>query len=245
VLACPIGTDLAGRYLAAMLEADGVRWEGPEKPRTAVTAILPVDGERAMATFDPGDELGAAELLARLEPRAVVIGLPRLRHVPAGAWAYAAVGDLESRLENALDAAELAHARAFLSNEVEACRMTGAATAEEAAAALGEITPVAVVTLGSRGVVACADGELVHAEAPAVDVRDTTGAGDLFASAYVWADLAGAPLPERLRWANLYAGLSVRAPTAHGGAVGLEELEHAGRSLGLAPPSHTSRKETR
>ena len=46
---------------------------------------------------------------------------------------------------------------------------------------------------------AAEDGELVTVAAPAVDARDTTGAGDLFMAAYVWGDLAGLPLPERLR----------------------------------------------
>ena len=61
-----------------------------------------------------------------------------------------------------------------------------------------------------------------------VDVVDTTGAGDLFAAAYVWADHWGAPLEQRLRWAVLYASLSVRVATAVAGAVTLRALLEEG-----------------
>jgi sugar/nucleoside kinase (ribokinase family) len=64
----------------------------------------------------------------------------------------------------------------------------------------------------------------------------TTGAGDLFSAAYVWADHWGAPLAERLRWAVLYAALSVRVATAVAGAVPLKALLEEGENLGLTSP---------
>ena len=66
--------------------------------------------------------------------------------------------------------------------------------------------------------------------APSVEVIDTTGAGDLFTAAYVWADLAGLALAERLRLAVLYASSSISVPTTRLGALTLEELEHAAAS---------------
>jgi sugar/nucleoside kinase (ribokinase family) len=73
-----------------------------------------------------------------------------------------------------------------------------------------------------------------------VDAVDTTGAGDLFSAAYVWADHWGAPLEERLRWAVLYAALSVRVATAVAGAVTLRALLEEGAELGLASPVRQS-----
>jgi sugar/nucleoside kinase (ribokinase family) len=78
---------------------------------------------------------------------------------------------------------------------------------------------------------------LVEARAVPYEAVDTTGAGDLFAAAYVWADLRGAEASERLRWAVLYSSLSVRVPTAVGGAATLEALVRTGERLGLAPPA--------
>ena len=64
--------------------------------RTPVTVIMPTDGDRAMATFDPGESVTAAELAA-VEPRAVVLSIPRLPLAPAGARVYVSVGDLDAR----------------------------------------------------------------------------------------------------------------------------------------------------
>jgi sugar/nucleoside kinase (ribokinase family) len=94
----------------------------------------------------------------------------------------------------------------------------------------------AVVTLGADGAIATEGDEVVRTGAPRVDVVDATGGGDLFVSAYVWADLRGAPLGHRLAWATLYATLSIREPTAFTGAVHLDELLSEGRARGLIPP---------
>src|ERR671915_577643 len=73
----PIGSDADGDLLRAALAAEGVLWAGRTIARTAVTAVLPSNGERAMATFDPGEQVSAPELAA-VAPRAVVLSLPRL-----------------------------------------------------------------------------------------------------------------------------------------------------------------------
>ena len=48
---------------------------------------------------------------------------------------------------------------------------------------------------------------------------DTTGAGDLFVAAWAWGDAMGLDVDDTLRWAALYAALSVRVPTGAGGAT--------------------------
>ena len=96
------------------------------------------------------------------------------------------------------------------------------------------------------------DGQVFEAAAPKVDVRDTTGAGDLLAAAYVWGELGGLSLAERLRRAVVYATLSVQTATGAAGAATLDELEQALAGLGstIVPGegpetalSHTASKE--
>jgi sugar/nucleoside kinase (ribokinase family) len=114
--------------------------------------------------------------------------------------------------------------------------MTGSDDTDRAARELAERAPCAVVTLGKRGAVAACEGRLFHAPAVAADAVDTTGAGDLFTAAYVWADRMRLPLAQRLHWAVLYASLSVKVPTALAGAVDCATLVRAGASHGLALP---------
>ncbi|MFI6493344.1 carbohydrate kinase family protein [Streptomyces sp. NPDC050564] len=115
-----------------------------------------------------------------------------------------------------LDQLSLCHA--FLPNEAEAMAYTRTDSAVAALGALSELVPVAVVTRGGDGAVAVDQTTGEYADVPAldIDVLDPTGAGDVFGASFVAASLGGWPLEERLRFAVLAAGLSVRR---HGGAL--------------------------
>jgi ribokinase len=232
-LVSPLGDDADGDFLRAALAADGVRWAGRTVARTAVTAVMPIDGDRAMATFDPGEQVTAAELAA-VAPRAAILSLPRLGVAPAGTRLYATAGDAEARAAAGGSVPALDRADALLVNEREAALLTGEEDPAAAALRLARDVPRAVVTLGPDGALEASDGEIVTAGGVAPGpVVDTTGAGDLFAAAYVCADLHGVAAPERLRWAVLYAALSVRVPTAVAGAATREALVEAGARYGL------------
>jgi sugar/nucleoside kinase (ribokinase family) len=234
-LVAPIGRDAEGQFLRAALAAEGVRWAGREVARTPVTAVLPADGDRAMATFDPGDE-ATAEELAAVAPRAVVLSLPRLGAAPAGARVYASIGDAEARACAGAMLPGVERADVLLTNEREARLLSGLEDPEAAARSLGEQARRVVVTLGAGGAIEVGDGELVRVGGVPRRAVDTTGAGDLFAAAYVWADLRGASPLERLGWAVLYASLSVGVSTAVAGAATLERLAAAGERTGLGSP---------
>ena len=64
------------------------------------------------------------------------------------------------------------------------------------------------MTLAGDGGLIATGGELFSTPAERVEKPvDTTGAGDLLAAAYIWADLRGAEPLDRMRWAILYASL--------------------------------------
>jgi ribokinase len=121
--------------------------------------------------------------------------------------------------------------------------LTGAGTPQEAAEMIGTRVPIVVVSLGAEGAAACIDGRAV--EVSGYDVGpsvDTTGAGDLFVAAWAWGDAVGLGVDDALKWAALYAGLSVRVPTGAGGATRLGEFMEEGARRGLpAPPPRSER----
>jgi sugar/nucleoside kinase (ribokinase family) len=193
---------------------------------------MPWAGERAMVTYDPA-MTARAEDVTNFDPRAVIIGLHQLDLAPPGAVAYATCGDDGARLFARAVPAALDGARGVFVNRREGLALTGATTAEDAARALGERVEVAVVTLGPEGAIAHTDGGLVRAPGFDVDAVDTTGAGDLLCSAFMWADLGGADVETALRWAVLYGSLSVTVPTGAAGAVTLDRLLEEGARRGL------------
>jgi sugar/nucleoside kinase (ribokinase family) len=241
-LVAAIGPGAAARLVIDVLESEGVKVVGARADSTVglegvpVTALLATTEGVAMATALRGDE-PRPEDTARVRARAALLSLGRLSSAPPGAAVYAVTGGLELPSIDRSTLARLRTARALVLNAAEAAAISGRADTEDAARVLARDVEVAVVTLGPGGALACSDGNVVRARAPSVEAVDATGAGDLFAAAYVWADLSGAPLPDRLEWACLCASLSVRAPTALAGAPSLEELVSEGVARGMTPPA--------
>ena len=110
-------------------------------------------------------------------------------------------------------------------NATEAEALAGERDPEAAAAALAARTRAPVlVTLGGEGALLYSDGRAERFPAPAVEVVDTTGAGDTLNGALA-AELArGAALHDAVRTAVAAASLSTRAPGARGGMPRRAEL---------------------
>lgn len=236
-VAAPLGDDLGGEVVRGMLADEGVQPVATRSSaRMPTTVVLPFGGDRAMVTIDPGARASATDVAAHA-PRAVAVSLDQLYVVPEGAAAYVTCGDDDARAYAGRPPAALAGARALFVNQSEAVGLTGAPTAEEAALRLCGLAETVVVTLAGEGAFGCSGGEIHTVPGTKVEHPvDSTGAGDLLAAAYIWADLRGADHEDRLRWAVLYAGLAVTTPTGIGGAVTEAELLAAGAELGLVAP---------
>jgi ribokinase len=240
-LASPLGDDAEGAYVRSALVSEGVKLPPRTVARTPVTVVMPHGGDRAMATFDPDEQATRADV-ASFAPRAALTSVTRLDCVPDETMLYATAGDAEARaLAGAALPERLTTARALLVNAREARLLAGVEDPADAARALAARVPRVVVTLGPDGALSAAGDELIAVPGvDGIDAVDTTGAGDLFAAAFIWSDRSGATPEDCLRWACLAAALSVRVPTAVAGAQTNEELAAAGSERGLAVPGRTA-----
>lgn len=245
-LAAAFGDDMFGAYLwRALAEQEGVdlslsrrlaRWPTP------VTVSLPHDSDRSMITHHRPLPISPDELVSRA-PRTKTCFVELDRGVPhwavelreAGTIVFADVGWDPSQVWSDDVLGRLRHVDVFLPNAVEAMAYTRTRDPDAALEALAELVPVVVVKLGCHGAAAVDNttGERARAPALPVEALDPTGAGDVFAAGFVFGTLAGWSLAERLKFANLCAGLSVRHCSGSLGAPCWGELAAFGESADL------------
>jgi ribokinase len=234
VVCAPIGRDPAGRLLGELMADAGVRWVGRPADATPVSVALPVHGDRAFVTAGPPPSVDV-DALADLAPRAVVVDLPSVDLLPPMPIVYAVVGDPEVQVLAGNLPRSLRGLRALILNDREARGLTGLDDTDAAAAHLATLGTTVVVTCGRSGAVATEPtGRVFRVDAPVVEVDDTTGAGDLFTAAYVWADLAGRSLDDRLALASAYASLSLAATSSRQKGLTAEAFELALAARGEA-----------
>lgn len=103
--------------------------------------------------------------------------------------------------------------------------VSGKATHQEALLEIAQWGPeIVMCTLGSDGVLAVIDGEVVPFKSYTVDVVDTTGAGDVFHGAFMVGYLDRMELAENIRFASAVAALKC---TKQGGREGIPSKEAA------------------
>ena len=221
VVCAPIGTDPPGRLLKQLMDDAGIPWIGGIASETPVSVALPADGERAFVTLHPVSEIDV-DLVARTAPRAVVANLPLPVGMPDEPWLYGVVGDPQVAILRGRARDDWAALRALFLNEREASNLSGRSDPAVGARQLAEDGCLVVVTLGGRGSLgACPDGRVIESPGVPATTRDTVGAGDLFAAAFIWADLAGTPLEDCLAVANAYASHSLAAPVSRQKGIAL------------------------
>jgi sugar/nucleoside kinase (ribokinase family) len=117
-------------------------------------------------------------------------------------------------------------------NESEACAVARAGSAEEAFSRLKGIVPWCVVTAGAKGAYVRHDG--VEALVPAFPCtpRDLTGAGDMFAGAFLYGLTHGVPADRAARAANF---LSMKVITQIGARLHHGTRQFWEEALAAAP----------
>ena len=245
-LVAAVGQDDAATTALAGLAAAGVDLGCvARRPGPTGLAVITVDaaGENtivvlpgANATLTPDDVDAAAGVLAGARV-CVLQGEVPARTTAHAARTAEATGTrvlLNLAPPLPLPAGVLALADPLVVNEHEARAVLGedagpASTPVELAAALARRARSAVVTLGGDGAVVASPDlpEPLRLPAPAVEVVDTTGAGDTFNGALAAELAAGRELAAATAFAVTAAALSCRVAGARGGMPRRADVEAA------------------
>lgn len=243
-LAAAFGNDVYGDYCWETL-ADQERVDLTPSRRfddwhSPVTVSMAIRHDRTMVTHGHQAPIGMDEMIGRPpcaracftafgdEPRAWL----REAHAD-GSLVFADVGWDPSEQWSADQLDDLAYCHAFLPNATEAMAFTKTDSPERAISVLGDKVPVAVITRGPGGVLAVDNttGESVDVQGLLVPAIDPTGAGDVFGAGFVVGTLAGWPLGDRVRFANLCAALSVQHFGGSLSSPGWGEVTHWWREV--------------
>ena len=236
-----VGADAYGAELGRGLEAEGIEAADVaeiDAPTGVALISVSEDGQNAIvvspganARLRPEDLAperfaGAGVVVLQLEtPLATVHRAAELGRA-AGARVLLNAAPAQALPEGLMGALDL-----LVVNEFEAAQVAGAREPEgleEALALARQLArqvPVAVVTLGARGLVwAGAEGE---GYLPAFEVRavDTTAAGDAFVGGLAAALAAGDPLAAALRFASAAGALAATRPGAQPSLPRAAEVE--------------------
>lgn len=221
VVPASVGDDLFGRWLSDQLAPHSADWVTVPEATTLSVGLTHPDGERTFFTM--GGHLPSMDWQAlRPQIEHMTGGLlllcgsfltHRLTAAYPAIFAWAEARDIAIALdpgwppagwsgpERARMTGWLAHVRHLLINEAEALALTGAADTTDALTALEGMLPkgaTAVIKAGPMGALARRGGVNARAAAPAVQVVDTIGAGDIFNAGYLAAVARGADLTDAL-----------------------------------------------
>ena len=222
-----VGSDAFGLQALRRLEAEGIDTtcvlKDPDLPSGVASILVDGRGENviavvpgANAALSPVQIDAAASLFERVSVCLVQLEtpLPTVLHAVSLAKENAVPVILNPAPGRKLPPELLSDLFLLTPNETEAEILTGILpdteeTARQGADVLMDLgVENVVITLGARGALLATDRETVMVPAPAVDARDTTGAGDAFNGALAAALFRTRPLAEAVAFANCAGALA-------------------------------------
>ncbi len=218
-----VGDDRYGLFYSGEMEELGIEIGNPiivnEGTGTCLCLITP-DAERTMRTslavashladrHVQGDRVGRSEWLfiegyVFANPATGQTAIREAMRIAKGAGTKVAVTCSDAFVVHAFGDAlreALKDTDLFFCNETEACAVTGADTAEGAFKKLKETIPSVVVTNGPHGAYVKHGSVEAHVPAFATTPKDLTGAGDVFAGAFLYGITNGVAADKAARGA--------------------------------------------
>jgi ribokinase len=204
-----IGDDSRGRAIAHDLEARGIdcAFLSTSSEPTGV-ALVAVDarGENMVAVAPGANRALVPEAaIDAIEPDDVVLCSCEIPLRTLRATVEAAITRGAAVIVNPAPPRAVIPDAILTPNEHECAHLGGID-------ALVGVAPAVIVTLGPEGAILHRADHAPHRQPPyAVDVVDSTGAGDAFNGALAWALLSGRTLPDATRFACAAGALATRA----------------------------------
>lgn len=221
LLATALGRDILGDAVYEFMSHTGLDMSAVKRMdgmKTSVSAVLSVGYERSFASYSGAgmafftqEEIGY--LISRTRHVHTYVGYCMMFPIISLCKQYGCSLSLDTSwcdqsVEDVRDI--LSGCDIFKPNETEAMQLTAKATCDEALKELARYCPLPVITLGGAGAAAYTGGKRYHAKcARPVDVRDTTGAGDIFLAGFIYGFLEGWDIQKTLGFACASGTLSV------------------------------------
>ena len=228
-----IGDDENGAYIRGVLAGEGVDVsqllvEPDSESHVSVILVDEASGDRSIITRPPtGSAISPAEISREQITAARVLFVDTISDATMQAASWAREAGMTVVLDPALPYAEIKPLLAYVDVPIVPEAWARSWMPDEAPAAVAERlydegASIAIVTLGERGSVICWERGIVEIPAFAVDVADTTGAGDAYHGAFMYALLQDWDVPRMARFASAVGSMNCRAiggrsalPTRH------------------------------
>jgi len=243
-----LGTDIFGELHLQELQAAGVDTElvvQGEYPTPLSCVLANPSGERSLVNYRDSHSALSAECIdfSLVFPKVILfdghepeLSLPLMHHA------------LNKGIKTVLDAGSLNKGTAQLFDKVDylvcserfAHEQTGASSPQEALEHLLTGSPCVVITRGKRGLIWKNDGGVGTLPAFPVDVKDTTGAGDVFHGAFAGCLAMGKGWMETLTYSSAAAALCCTKLGARTGIPEGREVEQFLEKAALQPSAKRS-----
>lgn len=222
-----IGNDISGKIVNEYLENAGLNMSAvirDDKYRTSSSAVLSLGEERGFATyFAPYDQEIMTKQIEKFAKESAHIHayIDECMKLPIIEIAkkYNRTLSVDTAWDEKIRLDDIKHiikaSNIFLTNEIEACSITGAESAEVALDLIGQYAEIVVVKLGEKGCMVKQGDKLFQVPAvKGIKPVDTTGAGDLYGAGFIYGYLKGWDIEKCARFANASGSLAV---TFYGG----------------------------